>query len=64
MVIRFKNNCRDSSLRSGRPTPEFLHTFRDLGNSKQLTPRRQGAKQREGEVVAFLCELCVLCGFA
>jgi hypothetical protein len=32
--------------------------------SKQLTPRRKGAKKREEEVLGFLCELCVLCGFA
>ncbi|SPE31185.1 hypothetical protein SBA2_60016 [Acidobacteriia bacterium SbA2] len=25
------------------------------GNSKQFTPRRQGAKKREGDVLAFLC---------
>jgi hypothetical protein len=30
--------------------------------STQLTPRRQGAKTREEEVLGFLCELCVLCG--
>jgi hypothetical protein len=34
--------------------------------SKQLIRRLtdKGAKKHEGEVVAFLCELCVLCGFA
>jgi hypothetical protein len=32
--------------------------------SKQLSPSRQGAKKREEDVLGFLCELCVLCGFA
>jgi hypothetical protein len=35
--------------------------FEVVKKSKQLTPRR---KKREEEVLGFLCELCVLCGFA
>jgi hypothetical protein len=34
--------------------------------SKQLIrrPTDEGAKKREAEILGFLCELCVLCGFA
>jgi hypothetical protein len=37
-----------------------------MKKSKQLIrrPTDNGAKKREKEVLGFLCELCVLCGFA
>jgi hypothetical protein len=38
----------------------------DVKKSKQLMRRLtdKGEKKREGKVLALLCELCVLCGFA
>jgi hypothetical protein len=60
--------CPNYALADGlwraAPPPAVRKGSEGVKKSKQLTPRRKGAKKRQGEAPAFLCELCVLCGFA
>jgi hypothetical protein len=52
------NGCQ-AVFRGQQPT-----AYAGAKKPKQLTPRHKGAKKREAQVLAFLCELRVLCDFA
>jgi hypothetical protein len=64
MIVLYLDFCAEARIGGRQRLEVHRPLYEGMKETKQLTPSRKDAKQREEKAVSCLCDLCGLCALA